>query len=271
MAIRKDVVLARFGPEALVLGASEGLGRAWAHHLAAAGLDVVLVGLDRKGLERVAREIEVEHGRNAQSVVLDLGSDALTMGMQAILSEHDIGLVVYNACFSKVGSFVDLSLEDKLRTLRVNARGPLVVSHLAAEHFVARRRGGLILMSSMSGFQGGAMVGTYAATKAFDTVLGETLWEELAPHGVQVMVCAAGATLTPTFEASTPEDRRAGLVPLRPEEVVTEAFDAFCKGQGPTVIPGRVNKVVAGVVQRMPRGAAVRFISRNTRKTYGSR
>ena len=67
------------------------------------------------------------------------------------------------------------------------------------------------------------MVGTYAATKAFDTVLGEALWEELGPHGIDVLVCVAGATRTPGFDRNTPEEHRAGLLPMTPEAVAAEA------------------------------------------------
>ncbi len=152
--------------------------------------------------------------------------------------------------------------------LDVNCRGPVVTTSWAAPKMVARGRGGILLMSSMSGFQGTALVSTYAATKAFNTVLGEGLWAELRPHGVDVLVCAAGATSTPNFNAQTPEEKRGGVFPLRPEQVAEQALERL--GRGPRMIPGRLNRAVERVLRLLPRRVAVGFISRNTRNLYGA-
>lgn len=256
----------RYGPWALVLGASEGMGAAWALGLARRGLNLVAVARREGPLEAVVSEARA-YGVRARAVSLDLARPDLDAALAEHFDELDIGLVVYNACYSVIGEFTELSLEDKLKTVDVNVRGPLVTAHHFAPRLIARGRGGLVFMSSMSGFQGTAMVGTYAATKAFDTVLGEMLWEELGEHGVDVMVCAAGATLTPNFESQTPEHKRATAYPLSPERVVNEAIEQLGAGQ-PVVIPGRINKMVSSVVGLLPRRAAIRFISRNTRSMY---
>ena len=138
---------------------------------------------------------------------------------------------------------------------------------LVVEPMRQRKRGGIILMSSLSGMVGTAMVSTYAATKAFTQVLGEGLWEELGPLGIDVAVCAAGATLTPNFEAETPEARRGQALPMEPAAVAREALAGL--GRGPLVVPGRLNRLVAGVLVRvLGRRAAVRWLSRNTRALY---
>ena len=103
-----------------------------------------------------------------------------------------------------VGRFLDQSLDDKLRILDVNCRGPLILTHELGTAMAARRRGGILLMSSLAGFQGSPLVATYAATKAFNTVFAEGLWYELRREGVDVMACCAGATRTPAYEASKP-------------------------------------------------------------------
>ena len=78
-----------------------------------------------------------------------------------------------------LGAFLDVALEDKLKVIDVNARGPLIWSDVLGRRMVERGRGALVVVSSVAGFDGSTMVGTYAASKAFDTVLGEGLWEEL--------------------------------------------------------------------------------------------
>lgn len=257
----------RYGPTALVAGASEGLGRAWAEAIAARGVDLILVARRAERLEATAEAIREAHGVNVRTASLDLGEPDLADRLEALLADTDLGLGVYNACYSAIGAFLDVSLEDKLKIVDVNVRGPLTFAHVLAPRLVARGRGGLVLMSSMSGFQGTAMVGTYAASKAFDTVLGEGLWEELGHHGVDVLVTAAGATSTPNFLEETPEHRRAMARPLTAEDVVSEAIEQL--GRVPTVVPGRTNRLAQFVFGRlMPRPTAVRFLSRTTRKMY---
>ena len=206
-------------------------------------------------------------GVDAREVVLDLSAPDLADRLVEAVEGLDVGLVVYNACYSVIGEVLDLSLEDKLRTVDVNVRGPLIAAHVFGARLVARGRGGIVLMSSMSSLQGTAMVGTYAATKAFDTVLGEALWEELGRRGVDVMVCVAGATLTPNFEAQTPESRRGAAWPMRPEAVVAEAIGALGSGR-PTLVPGAVNKLASTAMALGPRAAVIRWISRTTRSMY---
>jgi short-subunit dehydrogenase len=204
---------ARYGPTAVVAGATEGIGRAFAHQLAEKGLDLVLLARRTELLEAEAHLLRRRHGVRVDAISLDLGAADLEQRFSVILEGRDVGLLVYNACYSKIGPFLETDLASKQATLDVNCRGPLVLTSLLAPRLVARGRGGLLLMSSMSGLQGTALVGTYAASKAFDNVFGEGLWAELRPLGVDVLVCVAGATSTPNFEAQTPRSQAQAGVP----------------------------------------------------------
>jgi short-subunit dehydrogenase len=256
----------RYGPWALVCGASEGIGAALSRDLAARGIHLVLVARRAEPLEALAAELSSKVTVRIEA--LDLGEPDVGERLAERTADLDLGLIVYNACHSVIGEFLDVPLADKLATLDVNCRGPVIVLSHLAPRLVARGRGGVLLLSSMSGFQGSAMVGVYAATKAFDTVLGEMLWEELGHHGVDVLVCAAGATRTPGFDRQTPADKRSVAFPMLPEQVAAEALAQLGRGR-PTWVPGRFNRLVVAVLTRLlPRGAAVRFISRNTRAMY---
>jgi hypothetical protein len=124
-------------------------------------------------------------------------------------------------------------------------------------------------MSSMSGFQGSPWITTYAATRAYNLVLGEGLWEELREWGVDVTVCCAGATRTPGYVASNPD--RPGLLQapvMEPAAVVTEALAAL--GRQPVLIPGRSNRAASMLMRRLlPRSLTVRIMGRTTRAMYG--
>ena len=259
--------LHQYGPWALILGASEGIGAAFATQLAESGMNLILVARRSQQLEAFAEELRASCDVQIRTESLDLGEDSLPSDLEERLPNEDIGLVVYNACHSVIAPFLEQSLEEKRLTVAVNVHGPLAVAHHFGPRLIARGRGGLLLMSSLSGFQGSALVGTYAGTKAFITVLGESLWEGWGPQGVDVLVCAAGATLTPNFEAQTPMEKRSSALPLPADQVASEALSQLGRGR-PTWIPGALNRVVHHSIKNLPRGRAVRFISGATRKLY---
>jgi short-subunit dehydrogenase len=123
-------------------------------------------------------------------------------------------------------------------------------------------------MSSASGFQGGSYISTYAATKAFNTVLAESLWEEFRISGVDVLGMVAGATRTPSFDEETPEEKRAQAFPMMPADVVQEALN--CLDKGPTRVAGSTNKIFTFLMGKvMSRRTAVKFIGSKLRKLYG--
>lgn len=256
----------RYGPVAVVAGASEGIGRAYAHALAEKGLDLILIARRTEPLEAEATLIRRRHRVNVETVSLDLGAADLAERFTKAIDGKDVGLLVYNACYSKIGPFLGTDLASKLATVDVNCRGPLVLSTIMGERLAARGRGGIVLMSSMSGLQGTAMVATYAATKAFDTVLGEGLWAELRPKGVDVLVCVAGATSTPNFLAQTPESKREKVFPMTPEDVARGGLANL--RNGPVYIAGPINRGVAFAGRFMSRRRAVSFMSKNTRAVY---
>ena len=238
----------RYGPWALVAGASEGIGAAFARSLARRGLDLLLIARREDKLRATAAAIAAEYEVRVDCFALDLAASDLLARVREGVGEREIGLLVYNAAYSNIGDFFEQSLEDKLRALDVNCRAPLTLCHELGGPMRARGRGGIILMGSMSGMQGSPRLATYAATKAFDLVLGESLWGELRGHGVDVLTCVAGATRTPGFEA-TASDSRAPV--MEPHQVAEEALTAL--GWQPSLVPGLPNKLASLILSRLPR------------------
>lgn len=256
----------RYGPWAVVVGASEGIGRAFALALAEQGLNLVLVARRDGPLGAFGRELETRFSVQARTVLADAGASDLLERIEAGTHDVDVGLIVYNAALSIVGPFLQTSLDDHLSAIDVNCRGPLAMTHVFGRKMAQRGRGGIILLSSMSGLQGTALVATYAATKAFDLVLAEGVAEELAAQGVDVMACVAGATRTPTFERSKPRDAGALARPMDADTVAREALAAL--GTTSTFFPGRINRMAAVAMRLLPRARASRIISNATRRMY---
>jgi uncharacterized protein len=195
----------------------------------------------------------------------DLGSRADLDRILAELAEVDVGLLIYNAAFSVVGPFWNFDVDTHLKEIDVNVRGPLVLAHGFGARFRARRRGGVILLSSMGALQGMVRVANYSATKAYNLVLGEGLWAELRDDGVDVLVSCAGATRTPNYVASEPDDAK---VPVQePEQVAAETLDAL--GKKPTLFPARVLRFTHFAFRHlMGRRTAVRLMAYASNRTY---
>lgn len=262
-----DSFVEKYGPAALVAGASEGLGAAWAEALARRGLDLVLVARRTGPLEALAARLRVQYGVGTSPLPLDLGLETDLSRLRRATALREIGLLVYNAAVSPIGRFLDVGLEEHRRVLAVNTRAPALLAHHFGRAMAARRRGGIVLMSSMSGLQGTAMVAHYAATKSYLRVLAEGLGVELRPLGVDVLASLAGPIRTPNYLASAPSPSLLVPAPCAPEEVVTETLAAL--GKRSTCVPGSRDRVLALVLERLlPRQLAVGLISAVTRRMY---
>jgi short-subunit dehydrogenase len=128
-----------------------------------------------------------------------------------------IGLLVYNAAYAPVGLFKDIEEEQLARIVAVNVRGPLLLAHLVLPKMAERKRGGIVLMSSLAGTQGSPKLASYAATKAFNAILAEGLWEELKPFGIDVIASCAGAILTPGYNQAQQARSLSGFSPFNGE------------------------------------------------------
>jgi short-subunit dehydrogenase len=256
----------RYGPWAVVAGASEGIGASFSEKLAARGVNLVLVARRAAPLEDLAAKLRQKHGVQVKVQPLDLGSPNVIEGMSAATEDLDIGLLIYNAAYSPIGAFLDIDVKEHLQAANVNVYGPLRLSHYFGRRLVERGKGGIILMCSMSGFQGTSMIANYAATKAYDAVLG--LWYELRRHGVDVLGCVAGATLTPSYESTIDRIPTKGLArPMLPDEVTEQALVDL--GQRPIGVSGRRNRLASVVIGRLlPRRAAVEIISKETERLF---
>jgi uncharacterized protein len=190
----------RYGPWAVVAGASEGTGRSFARRIAANGVPCILLARRAEPLASLAEEIHADTGVRCLSASVDLAApDALERIIDAV-GEREVGLYVSNAGSDPNGArFLD---RDAAVWLDLVQRGVVTLVR-SCHHFGGlmrtRRRGGLLLVNSGACYGGGSFLAAYSATKAFMLNLGEGLWSELRPHGVDVLNLVLGMTDTPAL------------------------------------------------------------------------
>jgi hypothetical protein len=230
---------ARYGPWALVTGASSGIGAAFARRLAALGFRLVLTARREAALQDIARGL----GGESRVVPLDLSGDGAAARLADAVAGLDVGLVVSNAGTGIPGAFVKSDPEAERAVRRLNIEAPTELARAFTPRLLARGRGGLILVSSTLAFQGTPYLAAYAAAKAYLLVLGESLHEELKPAGVDVVVLAPGATETPAKRLYPVDFSKVPAPWMAPEAVVEAALAGL--GRKAVVIPGIRNRLLA--------------------------
>lgn len=258
----------RYGTWGIVAGASDGLGAEYARQLARRGLNLVLVARRRELLESLSAFLSAKYGVRTKILLQDLAAPDAAEQIVRSTMELNVGLLVYNAAYSAVGPFLERSMDEHMKEVHTNIHSPLKLIYLLSQRFLARGRGGVILMASLSAFQGSAYISNYAATKAFNIILAESLWEEWRSLGVDVMVCVSGAIRTPNDVSSQPQKTGGpGDMAMTPESVVSEALNAL--GRQPYVIPGQMNRIASFVLRHLlPRRLAIKLMGRTLRRMY---
>ena len=205
----------QYGPWAIVAGASEGTGAAFSRQIAAQGMNVVLVARRTGPLNALAEAIRDEFPVETRVVPLDLTHLDADRELAAATADLDVGLLIYNVGADEYGmKFLDVDVDRWAGMVHRNCAVPLRLCHHYARPMVDRGRGGILLVTSGAAWAGGDRLVTYGATKAFDLVLGEGLWAELSPQGVDVLSFVLGQTDTPAFRRARRQvrhhDRRRG-------------------------------------------------------------
>ncbi len=257
----------KYGPWALVTGASRGLGAEFARQCAERGLNVVLAARNAELLRSRADELERDYGIETRTVALDLSREDILRQLAPATDALQVGMLVNNAGVSKVRPFLHQDLDQLLYELHVNARAGLVLAHHFGKKMAKQKRGGIVFLSSGSALHGTAYCANYAGTKAYNLIVAEALWYELGRHGVDVLGFAAGPTRTPGWEANEPKASRLVKV-MDVRAGVAEALDAL--GKRPSSIAGRSNRLGYFIMGRMmSRAGAIRTVSRSMERMFG--
>jgi uncharacterized protein len=237
----------RFGPWALITGASSGIGREFARQLAQAGLHVALVARRLALLEEAGHLFEKDFGVKYRAIALDLSEEGFLEKLAAATADLDIGLVVSNAGDISPGAFLSKDRDELVRLLRLNTLAHLELAHHFGKKLASRGRGGLVFVGAMGSDKGVPFMASDAAARAYIQSLSQGLHAELKALGVHVTVVPAGPTETPLLAklGLTPESMP--MKPMKPEQCASEGLGAL-QANRPMMIPGRLNRILKAVI-----------------------
>jgi short-subunit dehydrogenase len=250
----KDDFRARYGPWAVVTGASSGIGEQFARLLAAEGLNVILVARRTARLDGLADELRQRNGVEVEPLTLDLGQPDFLDSLCRACEGKEIGLVVSNAGVGAKGPHHRVDPDRLAAVVNVNCVAPLLLARSFSPKLIERGRGGFIVTASIESFVAFPYSAAYAASKAFALSFGEAIWRELREYGVDVLVLAPGATDTEILPAQGLDpSSMVGL--MKPEDVARQALERL--GRGPVYITGALNRVLVGFLRLLPRKIAL--------------
>jgi short-subunit dehydrogenase len=246
--------LQKYGPWALIIGGSEGVGEGYARKLAADGFKLVLTARKQGPLDTLATDLRAQ-GAEVRVLPVDLSQPDALERTRSVTDDIEIGLLIYNAGANNIrGNFMELDPEVYRSVLTVTVIGQAEFSRHYGGLMCERKRGGIILSGSLAGYMGSPSLAAYCGSKAFSRVFSEALWIECEKFGVDVLHLCIGFTATPAME-------RLGY-PLaaaqHPFEVAQEGLDHIA--DGPVWIVGGADNLQRAI-SRSPvegRGEAIR-------------
>ena len=253
--VASPLMAQRYGPWAVVTGASDGIGQAFARSLAAEGLNLVLVARREAALASLASELQAAHGVQCRVVALDLAALAASQQLADATADLDVGLLVAAAGFGTSGPLLEAGLAPEAEMADLNCRAVMAQAWHFGHRMARRGRGGVVFMSSLLAFHGTPRAAHYAATKAYVQTLAEGLRVEWAPLGVDVIASAPGP-IRSGFAARA----NMRMAQALPAEVVARVT-LRALGRRTTVRPGWLSKVLGWSLAMLPRWGQVRVIA----------
>lgn len=244
----------KYGPWAIVTGASSGLGAEFAEQLAQKRMNLVLVARRAERLRAIAERLEHEYLISTKIIAVDLAQpESIDRIIEAAIS-LEVGLLVNNAGYSRTGALAESSIQDEMLMLRVNCEAPFQLGMWFVKQMAVRGKGGVIFVSSSVGFTPTPNWTHYAATKAYTRFLAEGLFHELRGRGVDVLALCPGGMKTEFQNVAGITDM--GAMPVKP--VVASALRSL--GHKAADVPGwHIRLLFCHLPKFLPRRLALGF------------
>lgn len=239
----------KYGEKALVTGGSSGIGKALAMELAKEGIEPVLIARGKEKLDSTAQEIYETHNVKPQVFSVDLSDEDAINAFLSQIENQEIGMLVHCAGMENNGSFTKISSEKELMMIKLNVTATYILTHHFAKKMTVRKKGGILLVSSMAGLMSTPYFSNYAATKSYVHNLGLSLYPELKQSGVDISVLAPGLTETNMVADNGIDWSKLPMSSMKPAEAARISLNNL--GKKATIVPGMMNKIMVGMAKRV--------------------
>jgi uncharacterized protein len=237
----------KFGPWALITGASSGIGREFARQIAADKINIALVARREPLLKEVGRECSEQFGVQHRVIAADLSHQSFIGHVVEATSDLDLGLVISNAGSANPGRFLWKESDELAATLMLGALAHAEIARHFGRRLVERRRGGLIFVGAMGAENGAPFMAHDGGAKAYARSLALALHEEFKSSGVHVTALSPGPTDTPVLAKFGLNASNMPMKPLQASDVVKEGLKALASNRA-ELVPGRMNRIMRAVV-----------------------
>jgi uncharacterized protein len=256
-----------YGSWAMVAGAAEGIGAAFSLSLAGRGINLVMVDVNAGILNGLAEQLKKTYFIEARSISMDLSDKDAWMNCMNAIQNIDCRLLVYVPAYSRVKPFLSNTQEELDKYIDLNGRTPIHLVHSFVSSVKDQKTAGILLMSSLAGLIGPPNLAPYAATKAFNILLAESLHSELRGRKINISACCAGETSTPAYWSSNPVKASKWPPVMNPDKVAGYALKNL--GKKAILVPGWQNRLSYFLLTKMfSRNFAAKIIKNALKKIY---
>src|SRR5882724_10818532 len=247
--MKKIIDKNKFGPWAIITGASSGIGEGFARQLASDGLNVILVARRILLLEKIGVRLAEEFGIQYRILKADLAEESAIKIIADATNDLDIGLLISNAGTGKPGKFLSFEDHEQKYYVQLNAMSHFSLTHYFGRRFAKRKRGGVLLTGAMGATEGVPFMASMAASKALLLGLGKSLHYEFKESGINITVLIT----TPTDTAIIPllgfDKKTMPIKPITVEQCVEEALVALSANHV-SVMPGLKFRITNALIPK---------------------
>lgn len=250
---------------ALITGASQGIGKAFAQELATRKTNLVLVARSEDKLQELATNLQKQEQIKVAVIPLDLTAPQASQNLYQRVSEMgiEVDLLINNAGFGDYGAFSTRKLTKQSEMIQLNITALVELTYLFLGEMQQRQQGAILNISSIAGFQPLPYLSTYAATKAFVLSFSEALWAENRSTGVKIMAVCPGPTESNFSEvAEFPYSKNSKIKSASAKQVVQETLEALEQDQPTVVTGGLANQVIANLSRFFPRETVLNLVAK---------
>jgi short-subunit dehydrogenase len=248
------------GHLAVITGASSGIGKEYAHQLAALGVDLILAARREDRLHALAHELQQKYQIQAFIIPIDLSQPHASQSLfeKAVALGHPITMLINNAGVGKYGNFMDFSYADHHATIQINSIVPTELTYRFVEHMLSHGKPSYITqVASIAAFQPVGYFTVYSGTKGYLRYFSETLAFELRSTNIHVMCLCPGGTYTEFFEQSGQKITSAGQSAMMSAKTVVQSGIESMLSRKTVCVPGILNKLACFIPRLLPRRLAL--------------